>query len=251
MLAVASPASEGRRARKQSTAAGENRRRRRNVLWAVGSVCGTALAGAVATAIITPESIHDLLPGSSASSAPTSVSARPLKYKRVEDRSGALALEVPEAWSAGDSTLDVNGRVVGPGLTAGPDPSLPVNTTESRAFLGAQLMSNNGTSPSDSEWQDVEAHVVRDLRLRDWTLDHCEFDREKKVEREDDVEIIYRVWRNCGQRPQVMYDGVALPSDGSYVAYVQVQLSKEVGEGVAEHVLETLRVLPERLDDAG
>jgi hypothetical protein len=250
MLPVASPASERRPTHKRPKAAGA-RRRRRNALWAVGSVCGTALAGAVATAIITPESIQGLLPGSSASSASTSVSAQPVSYKRVENRSGALALDVLEAWSAGDSTLDVDGTVVGPGLTAGPDPSLPVNTTESRAFLGAQLMSTNGTSPSDGEWQDVKARVVRDLRLRDWTLDHCEFDREKKFEREDDVQIIYRVWRNCGQRPQVMYDGVALPSGGSYVAYVQVQLSKEVDEGVAEHVLESLRVLPERLDDAG
>ncbi|MGY1724730.1 hypothetical protein [Blastococcus sp. SYSU DS0533] len=209
----------------------------------VAGVCGTAVAGAVATAIITPDFVRDLLGTST---------GQTVDYHRVEDGSGALAFEVPTSWSALNSTLDgVDGAPLGPGLTAGPDPSLPANTSRPRAFLGAHRVVPDDQGSEVPARDDLEADLVQQLRSRDWGLEQCVFDREEELQRDDGVDVVYRVWTDCGQGGQTVYDGFATPPQATYVAFVQVQLSEGVEDEVAAHVLETFRVLPERLDAPG
>ncbi len=93
----------------------------------------------------------------------------------------------------------------------------------------------------------MEAELVADLRAADWTLSSCDFDREETLQRDDGVEVVYRVWTDCGQNGQLLYDGVAIPSSGGYAAWIQVQLEEGTEPEIAAHILETFRVLPERL----
>lgn len=199
-------------------------------------VVTTAVAGALAAAVITPETLASWLPDGTPE----------LDYKRVENETGSLAFEVPTTWAASDTDYLLDGIRLGPGLTSGDDPSLPANTVQARAFLGASTATTYEVL-GGARGDDTEAALTDLVRSFDWTLEECVFDRESTMERSDGVSGVYRVWKQCGQSTQVLYDGFFAPPDGAYVASVQVQLTEDYPAEMADHIFQSFRVLPERL----
>jgi hypothetical protein len=204
-------------------------------VWSVIGVVATAVVGALATAIITPESLRSWFTGDEQS----------VEYHRVDTLDGTLAFEVPAAWAANDSDFDEFDGTVGPGLTAGIDPSLPENSVQSKAFLGASRV-RTGDLGTGAE---LSAALTERLHADDWTLDGCTFDGESSLETEDGLRGPYRIWRGCSSTDLSLYEAWLAPADGSYVAVVQVQVTGDGADEIAEHVLATVQVRPERLEE--
>lgn len=211
---------------------------RGRLLGGVG-VVGTAVVGALAAALITPDSVR----GSDAD-PPSSSASPPPAYKRVANRDGALALEVPAPWAVTNPAYEEKGRSYGPGLAAGEDPYSDSRYTKSRVFLGA---SRTLAAELGKGGESLSAGLLSKLRAEDWTIDGCEFDREVPFSRADDgVAGAYRVWRGCASTDSALYNGYFAPQDSSYVVVLQMEL-QSVDAGAAEAALGSFRVLPERL----
>ena len=223
----------------------------RGALVGVASVLGTAIVSAIAAAIITPNTLQAFLPGDRG--APEArPSPTPVTYKRVSNRTGALTIEVPADWGAGDSSYrDLKGRLLGPGITAAVDPALPANSyTNPRAFLGAStVQARELTSAAGASG--LQAELTRLVRSLDWTLDGCVFEREATLRRADGLVGPYRVWHDCAHTKGIFYDGYAAAPDGSYLVAFQIQFPDKGSGKVAEHILTSFRVQPERLTTSG
>lgn len=211
------------------------------VKWLTGVVL-TAVIGAVTAALITP----DLLRGSGGPSAsPTTTT---LSYKRVARADGAIAFEVPSTWGAVRSDYDdPPGHTLGPGLTAGVDPTAPLASYQlGRAFVGASAEKAKRVQASMAS-KGVEAVLHDLLAAVDWKIDGCAFNSERVIHREDGVIGVIREWRDCDQRTDVLYDGFFAPADGNYIASVQASFPDYSSRAVADRIIDTFRVTPEAL----
>lgn len=213
------------------------------VKWLTGVVL-TAVIGAVTAALITPDLFRS---GDGPSASPTPTPSV-VSYKRVARTDGAIAFEVPSTWGAGPSSWDdPPGHRLGPGLTAGVDPTASSGSyQQGRAFVGASAEKAKTVQASVAS-KGVEA-VLHDLVAAvDWTIDGCAFHAERVVHREDGVVGVIREWRDCDQRTDALYDGFFASSDGSYIVTVQVSFPDYSSRTVADHIIDTFRVTPEKL----
>jgi hypothetical protein len=205
-------------------------------------VLGTALASAVAAAIITPETFRSLW----RDSPPDATD--PVVYEQVSSRDKALAMEVPSNWGTSNSYYnDVDGRELGPGLTAGTDPDLPPGYTRPSAFIGASALQAQELGLTGATGPRLLQELTQLNRALDWSKDGCTFDREEQLRPGSALLGVYRVWRSCQSTTSTFYDGTFTDAGGEFVGSVQIFLPEEVPSAVAQHLLSSIRVLPERL----
>ena len=86
------------------------------------------------------------------------------------------------------------------------------------------------------------------VRADDWTLDACRYQNEIRSGFPEKMVGAYRVWADCGDSSGLLYDGYFTPEDGGYVGTIQIVLPNKTSTEVAEHILQSVAVLPEGIN---
>ena len=213
----------------------------------IGTTVLTAVVGALATAIISPERIDRLFgAGDAERDRPP-----PISYKRVAERTGAVSVRVPDSWAVTTSRYEgVDGVTDGSGraLRTGPDPTSTVPSTQEVAWVGASR-----TAPEELGLLDLTDDAARTL-LQD-QIDGLDY-RDMGCTRTDDHLLdlaatwvtAVAVWEGCGAvEDWRVWEVAMLAKDRRSLVTVQIGLSPSTPDEVAEQLVESVTVVPSQL----
>ena len=160
-------------------------------------------------------------------------------FVRVLDESGAIHIEVPEAWSdIDDSTWQSEGTIFGSGLVASESNESYWNTfTTPGIFIGVSKTLADGNSATQllDEFKSYGAPCTYEMRQNYGDESHTGF---------------YDFFSNCDGTGMQLYHIVMLSSDNSYLVTVTIKgISDTDNSEVLTHILETLRIKPGAIVD--
>ncbi len=152
-------------------------------------------------------------------------------YVTVEDESGAITMEVPEAWDAVDGSLwlDDNGDVLGAQLSAEPSGE---GARPFVSFLATPI----------SEALDI------DNVLDTFAADYGEIcaTTEERSEYEDGLYTgKYDYYTGCGDADEVVFVIAAMPEEQNFLVLVVVQALTEADLSAADRIFDTFKVVGE------
>lgn len=216
----------------------------RNAAIAIGSIVLASVLGAIATALITPETFR----GGSSNSAQVATSPEPtppgLITKRHPD--GGLTVDVPQDWPVGRARYNPllkPGTERGTSMDLGPGMGQAVpGVTRITVAAGRGLVAEVGVTTENRQ------EVLRDtLASWDWTIDGCVL-RQDEVFRNVQMEGQLRHWTGChGLAESHLWEVMALTNDGHAVMVAQMQHRDDLTPELAARILDSVRVRPSQL----
>lgn len=221
-------------------------RHRRAALITIASVIGTAIAGAAATALITPERVDQLFGAlGSAVASQTASATDPVEYKPVTGVDRAVSLEVPVDWIVIDTSYDVAaGGIVEPGasLLAGDAVGDGSDWGESAVYVGASTATASRYELPASTAEERTAILGALADEVDWSIDHC-------LRTDDALPLptgfagISTSWDDCAQTDGMrLWEIYASSADGAVFLLAQIFLPPGADASIARHVIETLTI---------
>lgn len=227
-------------------------RGRRAAVIAVASVLGTAVAGAAATALITParvDQLFGLLGGAAAGQPLTEV-----EVKTVTDADGAVSLEMPAEWIVVDAPYDFGaGGVRDPGasLLAGDGVGDGSDWGEAAIYVAASTATASRYGLPESTPADRTA-VLSDLAAEhDWSIDQC-------LHATDELALptgfagVSTSWDSCVQTDGMrVWEIYASSDDGAVFLFLQIFLPPGADASIAHHLVETLTVRRGEIPESG
>lgn len=211
-------------------------------------VVGTAVVGALATAIITEGRVDALWDWISSSGDDDVEDVDELK--RVATASGSLSMEVPDSWGAIPGTYNIEyDGVVDPGdaLFAGTEFQTTADWSADTAYLAASSVAPVRLELVGASATELEAFVLDQVRSLDWTREGCVLVEESGADRPQWVAAV-RAWTDCaGIDDMRLWQYDAISADGTIVATMLVSLTPDSPQQVADTILMTWQVAPEKL----
>lgn len=217
----------------------------KNAGIALGSIVLASVLGAVATALITPETFRGFGAGPARETA-TPIPADPVFLVPKHHPDGGLSVDVPEDWPVARAEYNPLLKPQagqGTSMSLGPDSGhLRAGGTRMAVAAGRDLVTELGVTPANKQqvMRDTVAHL-------DWTVDGCVL-REDEEFRSVQMEGQLRHWTGCdGLSKSHLWEVIALTNDGAAVAVVQLQHMDDVSEDQATRILDSVRVQPAQL----
>lgn len=220
-------------------------RGRRTAAIAVAGVIGTAIAGAAATALITPQRIDQLFGILGGAASQVALETDPVEYKTVTDADGAISLEMPEDWIVVDAPYDVAfGGVREPGasLLAGDGVGDGSDWGESAIYVGASTATAARYELPESTPAERTATLEAIADDVDWSIDDC-------LHATDELALprgfagVATSWDDCAQTDGMrVWEIYAASDDGTVFLFVQIFLPPGADASVAHDLAETLTV---------
>lgn len=152
-------------------------------------------------------------------------------YVTVEDDSGAITMEVPEAWDAVDGSLwlDDDGTVLGAQLSAEP------SGDEARPFVS--FLATPISEPAD-------VGEVLDAFAEDYGTTCAT--AEERSDYEDGLYTgLYDYYTGCGDADEVIFVVAAMPEEQNFLVMVVVQALTEADLSAADRIFDTFKVIGE------
>lgn len=222
------------------------RPRRRAAVIAVGSVLGTAIAGASAAALITPERVDQFF--GMFGGAPD-----PVDYKTVTDADRSVSLEVPSDWIVVDAPYDVDAggvREPGAALLAGDGVGDGTDWGESAVYIGASTVTASRYALPELTPAERMAILGTLADEADWSIDDC-------LHANDALTLptgftgVSTSWDDCAQTDGMrLWEIYASSDDGAVLLFLQIYLPPGVDASLARHMVETLTVTRSEIPSA-
>lgn len=222
---------------------------RNKTLTVVGTTVLTAVVGALATALISPERVDRVL----GTSAPSTTAPDPegITYKPATSPDGALSVRVPQEWPAAPATFNDQWSgegLVGVGVRAG-DLSPDMYDTD-YIYASAASASSNGldlTALSDAQ---LRAQLEKEA-YQDWTRDGCR-PATTQVEVPAAWVAAVQAWDGCaGVDGMRVWDARLVSSNRQVISSLQVLLLANTPIEVVEEAFDSLAVQEARLPRSG
>ena len=220
-------------------------RRSRTAMIAILATVGTAVAGAVAGAIITPERFEAMF------SAPVST-PDPIEFKTATDPLDAITLSVPTTWAVGLASYipgldDV--REEGAAVLAGTQVGGSVVHGESTAYVGASVVTPRRLELVGESEAVLRQWLQEKVAEPDWTIEDCVLVDENTHAIEGWLSAS-RLWKDCASLEGArLLEWFALTPDGAVMQVGQILLAPDVPDGALDTIVESVVVRPERLPD--
>lgn len=218
-------------------------RGRRAAAIAVASVLGTAIAGAAATALITPARVDQLF--AMLGGATSGQSAPEVEFKTVTDTEGAVSLEIPADWMVVDAPYDfaTSGiREPGASLLAGDGVGDGSDWGEPAIYVGASTATAARYGLPEATPAERTTALGALAEELDWSIDQC-------LHATDDLALptgfagVSTSWDNCAQTDGMrLWEIYASSEDGAVFLFVQIFLPPGTDAALAHHLVETLTV---------
>ncbi|WP_344738111.1 hypothetical protein [Microbacterium awajiense] len=233
-----------------------NRRRRRVGQAALG-VIGVAVAGALATAIITPERLDwalGLLATPDPSASPVQETAQSVQFKRVTTSDSALAFDVPEDWLvvAARWNYEIDGVLdEGSAGIAGHSPADWVDWGEDGVWLGASVDAATRLGLPGAGHETSAAWVREQVRLNDYWLDQgCVLSSMHPAPPDGVVgEVV--VWENCAGTAGVrLWELWSVLDAGEAIVLAQLTMTSETSDEAAARIISSIVIAPDRIASA-
>lgn len=165
--------------------------------------------------------------------------------KSVSSQDGAITVDVPESWSAGDSTWNSTAHP-GTGIFAGTQMIVAADYRNSTVYIGASTAMPAAedvaamTIPDRQEWLDE----IVDL---DWGKDGClPVSPEPKVK--TGWTIATREWKECAStKGQRMLEFAALTDVSDVLVIGQITLTADTPDSVFDSVIESFVITPDKI----
>lgn len=216
------------------------RRRRRGVLYGVGGAVGVALVGATASALITPERLDALFGWSPATAGvtPTPVSD---EMKTITTGDNAVAVEVPDAWAARDSSYDTF-PFAGSALLAGTQIDARITPTHDGLYLDASTTTPVEHGLADLTVEQRTAALKEYVAIAEWDKEGCVPGSEPARSR-DGWLVVTRLWQDCVQTEGLRaWEIAALSDDAAVLVTMQITLRPQSGADIVDRIVASFAV---------
>jgi len=216
---------------------------------AIGGVVIVAIVGAIATAIITPGRLDQLIGMFVSPAAPTSIDA-PLRYKTITSPDGAIALEVPATWvmSGASWNSPIDGVLdTGTAVFSGPEITSRITHGKDAVYIGASASAANRLQFESASGAELSSWLRAQADEPDWSLDNCVLSSDAVPPIRDWI-VEARVWKGCGSLDGVrLWEAYAVDPSGRFVAVIQIELAPGTSDDVARHIVGSLVVVEKKL----
>lgn len=215
------------------------------------------MAGALATAIITPERLDwalGLFSPSDPSASPVAETSPPVEFKRVSSSDSALAFDVPDDWlvvRAGwnyevDGVLDEGSAGI-----AGDSPGDSFDWGEDGVWVGASVDAATRIGLPGSDQDTFSAWVDEQVRVNDYWLDQgCVLSSMHPDPPEGVVgEVV--VWEDCAGTTDVrLWELWSVLDSGEAIVLAQLTMTADTSDESAAHIISSIVVVPDRVASA-
>jgi hypothetical protein len=260
------PVVRRRRPRSNSaTAAAKKKKNTKRIAVIAGTAALTTAVSGIVGGLVSPERVQSVLglsddadasvvdesPSATPDESPSSEAPPALEFKRVQDSTGAIALDVPVGWATADAEFaEIDGVFsVGRGLRSGPDPTEVRFVSQETIWVGASSQAFDDLNLDDYDEFGVRALLAQRRENATYLAQAgCVPTPTGEPDLGDRWYGAARVWQDCssidGWRA-IEIEMISAARD-AYV-FVQIGLAPDTPDDVAQRVVDTLTVLAPNL----
>lgn len=246
-----------------AAAAAAKKKHSRRIAVIAGTAALTTAVSGIVGGVVSSERVQSVLgldDGNAAvavddspSPTPTPSSEDPpaLEFKRVQDSTGSIALDIPVGWATADAEFSgIDGVLsVGRGLRAGPDPTAVRFVSDETVWVGASSQAFDDLNLDDYDEFGVRAELARRREAAYYLVQAgCVPTPAGEPDLGDRWIGAARVWQDCSSLPgwrAIEMEMISAARD-AYV-FVQIGLSPDTPDEVAQRVVDSLTVLAANL----
>lgn len=233
-----------------------NRRRRRVGQAALG-VVGVAVAGALATAIITPERLDwalGLFSPTAPSASPSIETVESVEFKRVTTGDSALAFDVPGDWLVINASWNYEVEGVldeGSAGLAGDSPRDSNDWGEDGVWVGASVDAATRIGLPGAEPETLSAWAREQVRLNDYWIEQGCVLSSMSPDLPAGVVGEVAVWENCADTAGIrMWELYSVLDSGEAVVLAQLVMTADTTDEMAARIISSIVVVPNRVASA-
>jgi hypothetical protein len=251
----------------EAAAAAKKKHTKRIAVIAGTAALTTAVSGIVG-GVVSPDRVQSVLglsddassstatdeSSSSETPTPTPTPDGPpsVEFKRVQDSTGAIALDVPKSWATAPADFSGIDGVDSPGtgLRIGPDPTAVRFVSEETIWVGASTQAFDDLNLDDYDDFGVRAALAqrREAAVSYLAPAGCVPTPQGEPDLGDRWYGAARVWQDCASIPgwRAIEIEVISAARDAYV-FVQIGLAPDTPDEVAQRVVDSLTILAAKL----